>query len=185
MIGYVIAICLLLVFVYVIFLYNSIIRSKNETENALGSVDATLKKRYDLIPNLVEVVKQYMAYESNLLTEITRLRSSINDDMNFDSKLEVYKNINKELSSIMLNVENYPELKANKNFINLQASWNEIEEQILAARRFYNTSITDYNNSIKIFPANILTSIFGFQPMKVMEFDEVIKQNPTAKDLFK
>lgn len=183
--GYIVATCLLLVITYVIFLYNSIIRSKNEVSNALGSVDATLKKRYDLIPNLVEVVKQFMVHESAIFEEITRLRSKIQDGMSLDSKLEIHNSINRELSGILLNVENYPELKSNKNFINLQASWNEIEEQLLAARRFYNTSVTDYNNSIQTFPASILTNIFSFRPMKVMEFDDVVKQNPIAKELFK
>jgi LemA protein len=183
--GYIILAILFLLIVYIIILYNNIITKRNETSNAFGSIDAMLKKRYDLIPNLVETVKQYMIHEAGVLTEVTNLRSKLADANNSESKIGLHNDISKRLNNIMVSVENYPDLKASQNFLKLQASWNETEEQISAARRYYNTAVTDYNNSIETFPSSILTNIFKFQPMHVFEIQEIERQNISAKELFK
>ena len=184
MTAFLILVILILLVLYVIFLYNSIIRNRNETAYAFGSVDAMLKKRYDLIPNLVETVKQYMIHESSVLTEVTKLRAKLSDALSNEDKVELHNDISKKLNGIMVSVENYPDLKANQNFLKLQASWNEAEEQISAARRFYNSAVTDYNNSIQTFPASILAGKFGFTPKKVFEIDEIERKNISAKELF-
>ena len=184
--GYIILAILVLLVVYVIVLYNNIITRKNETNNAFGSIDAMLKKRYDLIPNLVETVKQYMIHEAGVLTDVTNLRSKLSEtQLSSEDKIGLHNDISKRLNSIMVSVENYPDLKASQNFLKLQASWNEAEEQISAARRYYNTAVTDYNNSIETFPSSVLTNIFKFQPMHVFEIQELERQNISAKDLFK
>ena len=137
----------------VMSMYNSLIARKNQVENVFGSVDALLKKRYDLVPNLVATVKTYMKHEKAVLTEVTRLRAqAISPDVPAAEKLEIHRKMSRLLHRIMVAVEQYPELKSNQNFLHLQASLNEIEEQISAARRAYNATVTDYNNAIEMFP---------------------------------
>jgi LemA protein len=175
---------LILIVLYVISLYNDLIRKKNETEYAFGSIDAVLKKRYDLIPNLVETVKQYMIHEATVLNDVTKLRSKLADAISNEDKVALHNDISKRLNGIMVSVENYPNLKASQNFIKLQAAWNESEEQISASRRFYNGAITDYNNAVLTFPSNIIANKLGFIPKKVFEIDETERKNINAKDLF-
>jgi LemA protein len=147
-----------IVAVFVLFFivtYNSLVGKKNQVENAFASIDAMLKKRYDLIPNLVATVKQYAKHESGTLTEITELRAkAMSGGLSSDEQVQVNNQITKAMGGIMVAVENYPELKANENFLQLQRSLNEIEEQISAARRAYNASVTDFNNAIEMFPSS-------------------------------
>jgi len=182
----VLIIIVLIVGVILIVLYNSLIRRKNAVANAYGAIDAMLKKRYDLIPNLVETVKQYMNYERDTLTKITELRTkAINPNIPPEEKIQLENQINSAMRNIMVQVENYPDLKANQNFLQLQASWNEIEEQISAARRAYNAAVTDYNNAVQQFPTNIFAGMMNFQPKTVLEIPEEERKNISAKDLFK
>jgi LemA protein len=168
----IIIIVLFIALFYTIYLYNEIIRRKNQTANAFGSIDAMLKKRYDLIPNLVELVKGYMSYEQNILSELTRLRSGYEKSQSANEKVDLHNDISRKINGIFMLVENYPDLKANRNFLKLQGSLNETEEQIAAARRFYNSSVTLYNDAIQTFPSNIIANIFTFEPMKVFEIHE-------------
>ena len=184
MTGYIILGVLVLLVLYVILTYNNIIRSSNDIDKAFGSVDAMLKKRYDLLPNLVEVVKQYMIHELTVLSEVTKLRTSYSDNMSSEDKIDLHNKITSKVSGLLYNVENYPDLKANQNFLHLQASWNEAEEQISAARRYYNTAITEYNNSIQTFPAKLIAKQFNFLPKKVFEINVEERQNINAKELF-
>ena len=176
---------LILAVFYVIFLYNDIIRKNNEIDKAFGTIDVMLKKRYDLIPNLVETVKQYMLHEATVLTDVTKLRSKITEDLSSDDKVDLHNDISKKVNSILVSVENYPDLKANINFLKLQASWNETEEQISAARRFYNSAITDFNNSIQTFPSNLIANKYKYSTKKTFEIEDVERKNIVAKDLFK
>ncbi|MEI6823032.1 MAG: LemA family protein [Bacteroidota bacterium] len=184
MTGYIILGVLVLLVLYVILTYNNIVRSNNEIDKAFGSVDAMLKKRYDLIPNLVEVVKQYMIHESTVLTEVTKLRTSYSENMTSEDKIDLHNKITSKVSGLLYNVENYPDLKANQNFLHLQASWNEAEEQISAARRYYNSAVTDYNNSIQTFPSSIIAKQMGFKHKNVFEISEEERKNINAKELF-
>lgn len=177
------AVLIILIF-YGIYLYNNLIRKKNETDNAFGSIDAMLKKRYDLIPNLIETVKQYMVHETTVLTDVTKLRTMLTDDLSKEDKVKLHNDISKRLSSIMLSVENYPDLKASQNFLKLQAAWNETEEQISASRRYYNAAITAYNNAIQTFPSKLIAHELGYELKKVFEIEEVQRANISAKDIF-
>jgi LemA protein len=185
MIGYVILGILLIMVFYGIFSYNNIIRKRNDTEKAFGSIDVMLKKRYDLIPNLIETVKQYMVHEATVLSDVTKLRTKLTDDLSNEDKVELHNTISKRLNSIMLSVENYPDLKASQNFLKLQASWNETEEQISAARRYYNAAITEYNNSVQTFPSSLIARQLGCELKKVFEIEEAQRANISAKELFK
>ncbi|HEY4788899.1 MAG TPA: LemA family protein [Bacteroidales bacterium] len=184
MIGFSIIAIILILTIYVATVYNRVIRKKNEVEKAFGSIDAMLKKRYDLIPNLVEVVKRYSAYESGVFTEVTRLREQLNDNLSTEEKIVLHNNLAKQLNGMMVSVENYPDLKASRSFLQLQASWNETEEQIAAARRYYNAAVAEYNNSIQTFPANVIMDQSKFTSKTVFEIDTTERQNISAKELF-
>ena len=133
----------------VIGLYNSLVRKKNQVANIYATIDALLKKRYDLIPNLVATAQEYMEYEKDVLSEVTRLRAmALSGNISDEKRMEIDKKITKALRGILVAVENYPELKANENFLQLQRTLNDIEEQISAARRAYNAAVTDYNLSL-------------------------------------
>ncbi len=179
-------IILLILAVILIVLYNSLIRRKNAVANAFGAIDAMLKKRYDLLPNLVETVKQYMNYERDTLTKITEMRTkAVSANIAPDEKIQLENQIGAAMRNIMVQVENYPDLKANQNFLQLQGSWNEIEEQISAARRAYNAAVTDYNNAVEQFPTNIFAGMMKFGVKPVLDIPEEERKNISAKDLFK
>ncbi len=168
-----------------IIFVNTLVGKKNQVQNVFGSIDALLKKRYDLIPNLVNTVKTYMKHERETLTEITELRTkAINGNLTDEEKVDLNNKIGKMIGGIMVAVENYPDLKANQNFLQLQASLNEVEEQISAARRAYNASVTDYNNAVEMFPTNIFAGIMGYKVKKVFEISESERQNINVGELF-
>ena len=170
---------------FVTFLYNSLISRKNQVANIFASMDALLKKRYDLIPNLVTTVQNYMQYEKGTLTEITELRTkALSGRLTDDEKVDLDNKVTKVLGGIMVAVENYPELKANQNFLHLQASLNEVEEQISAARRAYNATVTDYNNAVEMFPTNTMAAIMKYGRKKVFEIPKAERQNINMRDLF-
>jgi len=165
--------------------YNGLIRKRNQVTNAFSAIDVMLKKRYDLLPNLVETVKQYMSYEESTLTKITSLRNQASSgQLSNAEKIDLDKQIGSAVSGMMLTVENYPDLKANQNFMNLQTTWTESEEQIAAARRNYNASVTAYNNGIMMFPGNMFAGMLGYQTVAVIENTAEERKNMSAKDLF-
>lgn len=162
MIYLIVALALLLLIA--IGLYNSLVRKRNDVENAFASIDVMLKKRYDLIPSLVEAVKGYMKHERRVLAEITALRTRImTDTLSSDERVIIENRILKGVSQIMIAVENYPELSASDNFLHLQASLNEVEEQLSASRRAFNAAVTLFNNSVETFPSNIMASIMNYK----------------------
>jgi len=174
----------LLIFIF-ITLYNGLINRRNNVENAFGGIDAQLKKRYDLIPNLVTAVKKYMEHEKSVLEQLTELRTqALASNLNNDQKIDLNEKINDSLKSLMIAVENYPDLKANQNFIHLQQSLNEVEGQISAARRAYNSAVTEYNNAVEMFPSNIVAGIYRFKRKKVFEIAESERKNVDLKKLF-
>jgi LemA protein len=183
----IVAIVVALIFFGIIFfsMYNGLIRKKNDVQNAFATIDVMLKKRYDLIPNLVETVKTFMNHEKELLTKVTELRASaMNPNVSADEKVNIENQLNKAMGNIMVAVERYPDLKSNTNFLQLQASFNEIEEQISAARRFYNSAVTELNNAVEMFPTNIVAGMMGLGKREFFEIPEVERKNVSAKQLF-
>ena len=173
------------VLIIIFLMYNSLIAKKNQVENAFASTDVMLKKRYDLIPNLVSSVKQYMQHEANLLTQVTELRAkAMSGGLSSDQAVDLNNKITQALGGIMVAVENYPELKANENFMQLQRSLNEIEEQISAARRAFNASVTSFNNSVEMFPTNIMANMMGYSRRQLFEIPESERQSPNVGNLF-
>lgn len=168
-----------------IIYYNQLVRRKNEVDNASGSIDAMLKLRYDLIPNLVDTVKRYMIHETEVLEKLTAMRTlALNNHSSEAEKQLVHAEAADALKQIMIAVENYPELKASTNFIQLQQSWMDVEDRISSSRRFYNHAITEYNIVIKSFPQAILASILGYKAMEVFKVNPEEAKNLSSKTLF-
>ncbi len=166
--------------------YNSLVQKKNQITNVFATIDALLKKRYDLIPNLVAAVKNYMEHERGTLTQITELRSkAMAGNLSDDEKIDLENRMSKLMGNIKIAVENYPDLKASQNFIQLQAALNETEEQLSAARRAYNATVTDYNNAIEMFPSNIVASLINYKSKTVFAAEEQERKNVDVNSLFK
>jgi LemA protein len=172
--------------VIVVLMYNSLVSKKNQVENIFAGVDAVLKKRYNLIPNLVSSVQQYMQHEKGILEKVTELRAqAMAPGISDEKKIALDKQITSALGNIMVAVENYPDLKANENVMHLQRTLSEVEAQIAAARRAYNQAVTDYNNAIEMIPTNILANMMHYSRKQVFEITEDERRNVSVGDLFK
>ena len=166
-------------------IYNSLILKKNQVSKSFSSVDVLLKKRWDLIPNLVAVVKNHMEFEQQTLAEITRLRSrAMSGDLSPEQRLNTENQITRTMGNIMALIENYPELKSNNHVTQLLESLNETEEQISAARRFYNTAVTDYNNAIEMFPSNIIAGYMKYAAKELFVTPAEERANVNVGELF-
>ena len=178
MIALVIAVALLVIVVilaiYVVAVYNGLIVGRNRVKEAFSDVQIQLKRRYDLIPNLVETVKGYASHESQTLEKVIQARNMAmaaqKGDLKEQAKAENI--LSGTLKSLFAVSENYPELKANENFLKLQFELTDTEDKIKAARRFYNTNVLALNNKIEMFPSNIIASIFQFTKQEFFELDE-------------
>lgn len=180
-----VSIIIAIIFFAFILVYNSLVTKKNEVENSFSTIDAMLKKRYDLIPNLVNTVKAYMKHERETLTEVTELRAkAVSGQLSDNEKIEVDRQITQKVGGIIVAVENYPELKANQNFLQLQGAWTEAEEQISAARRAYNSRVTDYNNAVEMIPTNIVAGMMGYTKKSWFEIPDTERRNISAADMF-
>jgi len=160
-------------------MYNGLVLRRNRVENAFASIDALLKKRYDLIPNLVATVKGYARHEREVFREVAELRGqAMSGRLSSSEAVAVNNRISQALFGLMGVVEDYPELKADRNFLHLQRSLNEVEEQISAARRAFNAAVTDLNDSVGMFPSNIVASLFGFKRHSLFEITAAERMNP-------
>ena len=163
------------VILWLIFVYNGLITRRNRVDEAWSDIDVQLKRRYDLIPNLIETVKGYAKHERELLEKVTQARAeavSVHDNPKAgpEAQGQVENQLSAALRSIFAVAENYPDLKANQNFAQLQSDLTDTEDKIQASRRFYNGTVRDYNTAIQQFPTNMIASPFGF---KAREFFEV------------
>lgn len=168
------------------FIWNSLIGRKNQVKNAFAGLDASLKQRYDLIPNLVSATKEYMKHEKDLLTQLTELRSrALSPNLSVAEKESINKELNAGLGRLNVSMEAYPELKSNTNVVQLQKSLHDCEENISASRRFYNAAVTSYNNAVEMFPTNVFAAILRFKSEKLFEISPQERENVSVKDLFK
>ncbi|PIR13149.1 hypothetical protein COV49_03140 [Candidatus Falkowbacteria bacterium CG11_big_fil_rev_8_21_14_0_20_39_10] len=150
----------------IIGMYNSLIRLKNRVNEAWSDIDVQLKRRYDLIPNLVETVKGYAKHEAGTLEKVTEARAeamSAQKSGNAKRQAEAENTLSGTLKSIFALSENYPDLKANENFLELQRELSDTENKIMASRRFYNGNVRDFNTKLQVFPTNIMAGILGFK----------------------
>ncbi len=171
--------------ILVIGIYNSLVGRRNQVRNAYSSIDVMLKKRFDLLPNLIETVKQYASHEKEVLQNIVELRNGLNKpDLAKEEKVALENQLTKQINGLNLTVENYPDLKANENFLNLQRNLTEIESQLSASRRTYNASVLDLNNGLEKFPSNIIGNLFNFNKEVFFEVPVAEKENINVKDIF-
>lgn len=166
-------------------IYNGLIAKKNQANNAFAGMDVMLKKRFDLIPNLVATVKQYAKHEAETLSKVTEMRAkAMSPSTTPAERTEIENQVTRAIGGIMVAVEAYPQLKADANFRELQASLNEIEEQISASRRSYNAAVTDLNNAIEMFPSSIVASMMGLTRREFFEIPQAQRENVNVKELF-
>jgi LemA protein len=153
---------LVLIAIWVISLYNGLVRLRNRRQNAFADIDVQLRQRHDLIPQLVETVKGYAGHEKEVLLKITEARSAAMGATTIDGKIAAEQQLTSALQGLKVQVEAYPDLKANQNFLQLQEELSDIENKLAASRRFFNAATTEYNNSVESFPSNLIAKNFGF-----------------------
>lgn len=176
MIYLVIGVIALLV-IYVLVTYNGFVRIKNRVEEAFSTMDVYLKKRWDLIPNIVETVKGYAKHEKSTLSEVIKLRNGAYDDMSSDEKIKANQQLSKGITKIMALAEQYPDLKANENFKDLSAQLTQIEDEIANSRKYYNGTVREFNDKVQMFPSNIVAMIFGYKAKEMFEANEEERKN--------
>jgi LemA protein len=175
-------IILVILGVFIIGTYNSLIKGKIRVKEAWADIDVQLKRRYDLIPNIVETVKGYASHEKELFEKVAELRTRAMGAKMGKEKFEAENQLSETLKTLFAVVENYPELKANQNFLDLQRELIDTEDKIQAARRFYNGVVRDYNIMRLVFPKNIIASLFGFKEEPLFEIkEEIERETPKVK----
>lgn len=174
---YIVIILIVIIVLYTLITYNNFIKLKNMVKEAFSTMDVYLKKRWDLIPNIVETVKGYAKHEENTLKEIVELRNNSYDSMTDDEKVQANQRISKDIGQIMLLAESYPDLKASANFQDLSRELSKVEEDIANARKYYNGAVEMFNNKVEMFPSNILAKLFGYKPKAMFETDSTEREN--------
>jgi LemA protein len=158
-------------------LYNGLIRLKVLVDEAWSGIDVQLKRRYDLIPNLVETVKGYAKHEKETFEKIAELRSAAMKAQGVADKSKIENQLTSTLKTLFAVAENYPELKANENFLELQTTLNQIEDEIQGARRYYNGAVRDFNTKIMVFPNSLIAGMLGFKAREFFEAQEGEREN--------
>lgn len=169
----IVVILLLLVF----STYNSLVKLNNKVEEAFSTMDVYLKKRWDLIPNIVETVKGYAKHEESTLKEIINLRNTSYDSMSTNDKVEVNNKLSQGVTKLMAIAEAYPDLKANENFKDLSNQLTKVEEDIANSRKYYNGTVRMFNDKVQMFPSNIIAGMFGYKAKKMFEISESEREN--------
>ena len=176
---------LVIIALWAISAYNSLVRLRNRRQNAFADIDVQLRQRHDLVPQLVETVKGYATHEKDLLIKITEARSSAINAKTIDDKIVAEQKLTSALQGLKVSVEAYPDLKANQNFLQLQEELSDIENKLAAARRFFNGATTEYNNAAEAFPGNLIARNFGFKREIFFDLGEdtrkQMEQPPTIK----
>lgn len=174
---YIILGIILLLAIYILVMYNKLVKINNIVKEAFSTMDIYLKKRWDLIPNLVEVVKEYEKHEKETFSQIANLRTNQYNSMPMNRKIKVNEQLTQEVSKVIVISERYPELKSNENFLQLSRELVQIEDEIANSRKYYNGAVRILNTKIQIFPNNIVASIFGFKQASMFEANTEEKNN--------
>ncbi len=181
MVWIIVGIILVVLLLFVVSTYNGLVGARNKVRDQFSQIDVQLKKRFDLIPNLVETVKGYAKHESETFEAVIQARNGYMSAKDDDSKLKASKELSSGISKIFALAENYPELKANTNFMELQKELKDVEEKISYARQFYNDSVLMYNNKIEMFPSNLVAGMFHFTKESFFEAEAQEKENVKVK----
>ena len=186
--GIIISIIALILLCMLYNAYVSVIKAKNKVKEAFSSIDVQLKKRYDLIPNILTIAKKFMEHEKGLLEEITKLRvlamQVSNDLSQTNTKFELERQITSKLGQITVAMENYPQLKSDATMIEAMRAYQDTEEHIAAARRFYNSAVLELNNKTDIFPTSIIATMCGVRRMAFYEVEEAERKPINASQFF-
>ena len=170
-------------------LYTQLIKKKNKVKEAMGGIDVQLNKRYSLIPNILTIANKFMEHERGLMEAITSLRtkaSSIRSDADtIGKKIQLDNEIASKMGQLMVNVENYPQLKSDQTMIQAMQTYSEVEEHIAAARRFYNSAVNDLNNSVEIFPSSLIAAMVNIKSYPFFEASDEIRKEISASQFFK
>lgn len=157
-------------------LYVQVIQKKNKVKEAFASIDVQLKKRYDLMPNILMMANKFMEHERSLIEDVTKLRTEAlsmkSDFSNIDEKIKIESELQSKMGQLMVSVENYPQLKSDETMVQAMQTFAEMEEQISAARRFYNAAILQLNNAAEIFPSSLIAGMLGIKPLPFFEVTE-------------
>jgi len=177
----ILAVIVVLAVIYAIAGYNSLVNKRNKVANSWSQIDVQLKRRFDLIPNLVETVKGYAAHEKDTYESVIRARNSYMSASSHKDVIRASNELSRSLNKLMVLAESYPELKANSNFQELMKELTKTEDKIAFARQFYNDVVMDYNNAIQMFPKNILANAFNFVQEPFFTIDESETRAPEVK----
>lgn len=173
-----IIIAIIVVFLILIFItYNKFVKLNNRVKEAFATMDVYLKKRWELIPNIVETVKGYAKHETTTLEEVINLRNSSYDNMSDNEKINTNVKLTSGINRIMALAEAYPELKANENFKDLSDQLIRIEDEIANSRKYYNATVREFNNKVEMFPSNIIAKIFGYKVKEMFEANPEEREN--------
>ncbi|MBQ7125804.1 LemA family protein [bacterium] len=168
--------------------YASVIRAKNKVKEAFSSINVQLKKRYDLMPNILTLAAKFMEHEKSLLEDLTKLRTEVlslpNNYENIERKLDLDNQIKAKMQQFMVSVENYPELKSDSTMITAMQTYNEVEEHIAAARRFFNSAVNDLNNLVETFPSSMFAQRMGIKTQEFFEINPAETKPINASDFF-
>lgn len=178
---YIIVTIIVLILIYFGVTYNSFVKLNNTVKEAFSTMDVYLKKRWDLIPNIVETVKGYAKHEKSTLSEVIKLRNDAYDNMSSDEKIKANQQLSKGITKIMALAEQYPDLKANENFKDLSEQLTKVEDDIANSRKYYNGTVRIFNNKVQMFPSNIIAGILGFKEQKMFEASENERENVQVK----
>lgn len=177
----IIVVIVVLILVFVGMTYNKLVVLRNKVKDQWAQIDVLLKRRADLIPNLVETVKGYASHESETLENVIAARNKLVDAKTTEEEIKADGELSRALGRLMAVAEAYPDLKANTNFLDLQNNLKESEDKIQYARQFYNDAVFNYKNKTEVFPSNIVASLFNFKPEAFFEIDEVSKEAPKVQ----
>ena len=177
MLIYIILLIIILIIIYAFALYNNFVKLNNKVKEAFSTMDVYLKKRWDLIPNIVETVKGYAKHEKDTIEEVVELRNSTYDKMSDDEKIKTNEQLSSSISKIMVLAEAYPDLKANENFKNLSKELSKVEDDIANSRKYYNGVVRIYNNNVEMFPSNIFARLFGYKSKSMFEASANEREN--------
>lgn len=172
---------IVLVVLALIGIFNKLAKLKVMVEEASSDIETFLKQRYDMIPNLVEVIKGYTKHESSTLEKVTEMRTRAMSAGSLQEKMEAEEGLSSAITKLFAVAENYPDLKANTNFIELQSTLKDLEDNIQKSRRYYNGAARDFNTAIMVFPTNLIAQIFGYKKVDFFEASEEEKKNVEVK----
>lgn len=181
-VGIIIAAIIIILIIWCIVAYNNFIRMKNRIEEAFSSMDVYLKKRWDLVPNLVNTVKGYAAHEKTTFEKIAELRNKNYDSMSANEKINANRELGIGLGRLIATAEAYPELKANQNFLDLQNQLSLLEDDIANSRKYYNGCVRQMNTAIESFPSNIIANVFHFERYTMYEIDDAAQRQNVSVD---